>query len=112
MSRYALAACAAGVFLIATPGFGMQYTILVLPLMLATGRLLLATLYGVCAGLMLLFTYWQQWGGGLPIDTYALAGPRAPGPLFGLLAWAILTGFVFTELREASSDVMETRIAD
>jgi hypothetical protein len=99
VNRYTLCACSAALFLILTPGFGYQYMILAVPLLFATGRLLPATLFGLFGGLVLFFTYWQNWHGGLPIDSYTLIGPAAPGPLYGLLAWATLIVFVYTELR-------------
>lgn len=103
IDRYTLAACAGCLFLIFTPGFGLQYTIFVLPLMLATGRWLIATIYGLLSGLLLFFTYWQMWTRNFPMDTHALIGPTTPGPLYGILAWATLIVFVFTQLRDPVS---------
>jgi hypothetical protein len=99
IDRYTLAACTACLFLILAPGFGYQYMILALPLMFSTGRLLPATLFGLLSGLSLLITFWQNWQGGLPIDSFTLIGRVGPGPLYGLLAWATLIVFVFTQLR-------------
>ncbi len=99
LNRYTLAACTLCLFMILTPGFGLQYTIIPLPLLYATGRRLAATLYGILSGILLFFTYWQLWFGSWPIDADSDIGPVAPGPLFALLAWATLVVFVFTELR-------------
>src|SRR5581483_694239 len=57
-NAYTLAAGAGALFMILTPGFGLQYLILLVPLMLATGRLSAANFYSAFAGLFLLFAYW------------------------------------------------------
>ena len=79
---YALACCTLCLFLILTPGWGMQYLIIPLPLLYATGRFLPATLYSLLAGVLCLFTAWQNWLGSWPIDSDTIIGPVAPGPLF------------------------------
>jgi hypothetical protein len=96
---YSLAAVTAALFMILTPGFGLQYTILAVPFLLASGRLLAANLYSLLTGLFLLFNYLANWNGQFPIDSWGPAS-RAPGPIFGLLAWATLIVFFYHEIRE------------
>lgn len=96
--RYSAAAVAAALFLVLTSGFGYQYTVFVGPLLLAV-RPLCGAMYGLLSGMYLLTNYWLGWFGGFPIDTTLAPDPVAPGPLFGLLAWATLVVFVYGELR-------------
>jgi hypothetical protein len=98
LSRYTSAACALCLFMILTPGWGLQYMILPLPLLYATGRIMTATVYSFVGGILCLFTAWQNWLGSWPIDSDAIIGPVAPGPLYALLAWATLIVFVYGEL--------------
>lgn len=104
MSATEASACAAATFLILTPGFGLQYLAFATPLLFAV-RLPHAVVYGFTAGLFALFNYWLNWPGGFPIDSTGIATPpRAPGPQFGLLAWAVLIAFVFRQLRSSKSE--------
>jgi hypothetical protein len=98
IDRYDVAACALCLFLIIAPAFAIHYLVIPLPLMFATRRLLPATMYGLLAGILCFFTAWQNWLGSWPIESDTLIGPVAPGPLFGLLAWATLVYFTFTQL--------------
>jgi hypothetical protein len=99
MTATTASAGAAALFLILTPGFGLQYLAFAAPLLFAT-TLTHATIYGLTAGAFALFNYWLNWSGGFPIDSTGIATPpRAPGPQFGLLAWATLIAFVFTRFR-------------
>ena len=83
---------AIGTFLLLTPGFGVQYTILVLPLFFAhdLGR---AALYGTLAGLFIGISYIDFWNGQTPWVSL-FAGPYPPpAPAFGIAAWcALLAG--------------------
>lgn len=119
---YQLGALGWCVFLIFTPGWGLQYTVYVVPLMMAVslGR---GTLYGLVAGLYLLAAYaggwhpgWQDmvprrdsvaaivgpmafnaraWHGTLPLQSvYDGAYHVNPLPVpLAFLAWGILVGF-------------------
>ena len=106
---YTLAAAALALFLILTPGFGIQYTLLVLPLLYATGRMLAATIYSLLTGAFLFFSYFANWKGGLPIDTWSNFGVGSSGPLYGLLAWATLIVFVYDELRHPRQTDLNAR---
>ena len=89
----------ARLFLILAPGFSIQYTLMVLPLLYATGRMFIATIYSLLTGIFLWFAYFPYWKGGFPIDTWSLSGVGSQGVIFGLLAWAMLIVFVYHELR-------------
>ena len=84
---YEVAAVTLAIFLVFTPGFGVQYTVLVLPLLFAA-RPRLANVYGLLAGLFLLVVYWAQWPGRWPPDSQFKGMFPWPSPLWGLAAWA------------------------
>jgi hypothetical protein len=89
-NRYELAAVAFAIFLFFTPGFGVQYTVMALPLMFAV-RPGLASLYGLLSGLFLFVVYWAYWTGhGLVVSQFERHGFPAPSGLWGLVAWASL----------------------
>jgi len=85
---------AIGTFLLLTPGFGVQYTIMVLPLFFAQ-RLGRAVVYGTLAGLFIGIIYVDFWDGKVPWVSL-FGGPYpAPSPAFGIAAWcALLAGLV------------------
>jgi len=99
LDRYSLAACTLCLFLIIAPGFGIHYLVIPLPLLFVRKRLVAASMYGLLAGILCFLTAWQNWYGSWPIEADTIIGPVAPGPLFGLLAWATLIVFAFGELR-------------
>lgn len=94
--QYQLGAAAWALFLVLTPGYGVQFSVSVLPLLFAAnvGR---ATAYSVLAGAMLFFIY----GANMPL-ALPLHGPVQYWPwpklavLFGILAWAVLAGYLVT----------------
>lgn len=80
-------------FLVLAPGFGFQYTVYAVPLLLAVD-LRRGIMYGLAAGSYVLTAYAGSWDGSLPIETVFSGRPNGlPVPL-GLIAWAILVGFV------------------
>lgn len=89
-NAYQLGTLAYAFMLVLAPGFGVQYTVILVPLMLAVsiGK---SWRYGACAGLYLLFVYAafiqpKIW----PLYSSFYAPFPMPGPLFGLIAWWIL----------------------
>ena len=107
IDRYRIGAITLALFLILTPGFGIQYTVCVLPLLSAVsfGR---TALYSFLAGMMLLMSYWLMWqGGGLPLETFGGGSPQGPGPAWGLLTWAVLIHFVWSTIGSSTKHPME-----
>jgi hypothetical protein len=95
---YQLGAMAWAAFLLLTPGFGLQYAVFVVPLMLAAD-LRRGAVYGLVAGLYLLATYAGKWDGRLPLESLFAGGlPNPLPPPIGLVAWALLAGFVAATL--------------
>ncbi len=90
---YATAAVTLSVFLFFTPGFGVQYTVIVLPLLFAVWPGM-ANAYGFVAGLFLAVIYWAHWPAHHwpPNSQFAGMFPR-PSRVYGLAAWALLGYF-------------------
>jgi hypothetical protein len=96
-NRYDVAAITLALFLVFAPGFGVQYTVILLPLLFAV-RNRLAALYGLCAGLFLLSAYIVFWDGGFPVSSlFSPDLPPAVGTM-GLLPWGILVYYVVRTL--------------
>lgn len=77
-------------FLIFAPGFGYQYLVVVVPLLLAVS-ISRSWAYGLLGGAFLLLMYWAYLESyQIPLlTTFPGAGP-APGATLGLLAWGVL----------------------
>ncbi|HEX8915468.1 MAG TPA: glycosyltransferase 87 family protein, partial [Humisphaera sp.] len=88
-----LFAVAAALFLILAPGFGIQYTVTVLPVMFAS-RPRWAAAYGLVAGAFALLLYAHHWTGTWPAYSQFRGRMPAPIPYVGLAAWALLVGYV------------------
>jgi hypothetical protein len=91
--RYEVAAVTLAIFLFFASGFGVQYTVMVLPLMFAA-RPRMANLYGLLAGLFLLVVYWGHWTGRWPPDSQFHGYFPWPSPLWGLAAWGALGAYL------------------
>jgi hypothetical protein len=93
---YTLGALAWALFLVLTPGFGYQYTVYAVPLLMAVS-IRFGWTYGLVAGLFVLSAYagcWTNWR--LPLES-RFDGTRRPNPFpvpLGLVAWAMLIAFV------------------
>lgn len=92
-----VAALTLALFLIATPGFAVQYTIFAGPLLFAVS-LRWGALYGLTAGSFCAFTYYVFLEPGLPV--YALFRSVIPMPVarVGLVAWGVLIAFCASRL--------------
>ncbi|HEV2687495.1 MAG TPA: glycosyltransferase family 87 protein [Bryobacteraceae bacterium] len=99
-SRYELAAVTFAIFLILTPGFGVQYTIMIGPLLFAI-RPKLAIAYAWLAGVFLFCTYFVFWDGYFPIYANYHTLLSAPVAAIGILVWALVVAFLITELLKA-----------
>jgi hypothetical protein len=96
---YELGALAWALFLVLTPGYGVQYSVCVLPL-LFVADLKRAVIYSLTAGLMLLAVYTKQMHLTLPLQADVQYYPFPPvGVLFGVLAWGTLVRFTVTTVR-------------
>ena len=78
-------------FLVLAPGFGVQYTTILVPL-LAVVSFRLAWLYAAFAGIFIGLVYFMALKHpGLPLLTIFPQGPLLmPGPIFGVVAWLVL----------------------
>jgi hypothetical protein len=92
-SGYELGAIVLGLFLVLTPGFGIQHVVIVTPLMMAVSMRWAAG-YGLIGGVFALLSYVQFYHGGLPLrsESDMLVGP--PATVVGFAAWLVLVGFV------------------
>jgi Dolichyl-phosphate-mannose-protein mannosyltransferase len=91
-SPYELGFLCLAFFLIVTPGFGVQYLVGVLPLMLAV-TISRGWVYSALGGIYLLIAYLMTLSSNhIPFSSY-FPGPviPMPAPLFGFLAWWVLT---------------------
>jgi hypothetical protein len=94
--QYQLGAATWAIFLVLTPGYGVQFSVSVLPLLFAAnvGR---AVAYSVLAGAMLFFIYGANMTFVLPLHGGVQYWPwPKPAVLFGILAWAVLVGHLVT----------------
>lgn len=90
---YELGALVLALFLVLTPGFGLQYLALVAPLLLAA-NLLTGSIYGLLAGAFLAAAYASVWTGGVPLYSF-FDGPIARGPaVIGVIVWVFLVWVV------------------
>ena len=100
--RHAWDACELGaltlsIFLLLTPGFGLQYMGIVAPLLLAV-HLTTGTVYGLIAGAFLAVAYASAWTGTVPLYSF-FDGPFArSAAVIGLVAWLELGTFTIRTL--------------
>lgn len=94
---YDVATVTLAVFLIFAPGFGVQYTVVLVPLLFAA-RVGVAVLYGALAGLFLLASYYMFWDGGFPISSLFHQAFGTPLGILGLMAWSVLIYYLINTL--------------
>ena len=100
VDRYTTCAASAAIFLILAPGFGMQYSVFPIPLLMVAAPFF-GLLYGTIAGVGLFFMYWLEWSGTLPLgSTIGSPDDAAPAVQFGLLGWGTLIAFVWKIFRD------------
>jgi hypothetical protein len=97
-TRYEIAAATFAIFLVLTPGFGVQYLAMIAPLLFAI-RPRIAVLYATAAGAFAFALYFTH----LQPHTFPLQSVLGQFPLaesmLGLVAWAILAAFLVITFR-------------
>jgi hypothetical protein len=88
---YQLGAIAFILLLVFAPGFGPQYTVIIVPLLLSLS-IARSWVYGILAGAYLFLAYWTLLAAlQIPLMSwFPLTGPTLPGAPIGLLAWWVL----------------------
>jgi hypothetical protein len=81
-------------FLVLAPGFGLQYTIWIVPFLFAVAPLRTAVGYSLVGGIFLALTYIHFWRGELPALSWFTDVYPDGAALFGFWAWAILAGYL------------------
>jgi len=99
-SGYDLGALAWALFLVLTPGYGVQYSVCVLPLLFAAD-VKRAVVYSLCAGAMLFLMYTARLAYVIPLYAEVENNPFPPAAaLLGVLAWCVLVAFIWETLRK------------
>lgn len=95
-NAYEVAVMGLAIFLLLTPVFGVQYMVVILPVLYAA-NLRVGLVYGLSSGIFMAISYAAFWTGTLPVYShfYGEIG-RLPmqGAWFGLVAWVLLLGYV------------------
>jgi hypothetical protein len=99
-STYDRAALGLTIFLILTPGFGVQYTAILGPVLLAASQRWGAA-WAVVAGLFLLVVYATFLTGEFPLYSYFDSPFRPPAAVVGFAAWAVLAAFAWATVRRS-----------
>jgi len=86
-------------FLVLAPGFGIQYTVWVLPLLFVVAPLGTSVAYSLTCGTFLLLTYIHFWEGKLPVMSWFTDVYPPGAAIFGFWAWLILGGYLIRTLR-------------
>ena len=95
---YELGALAWALFLVLTPGFGVQYSVSVLPLLFVVD-VKRGTLYSLGAGMMLFFIYTFRMQPVLPLHALVQYFPcPIVAVLCGILGWSVLVSFLAQNL--------------
>ncbi len=105
---YRVAAVIYALFLVLAPGFGVQYLVLIAPLLYIAGSRRLAQIYGLAAGAFQLAAYYYFWDGEFPISS--LFNRAFPNELavFGLAPWVVLVYFLLAVAPKPTADARYT----
>lgn len=101
-SAIELGAIVYSLFLVLTPGFGVQYVVYPLPLLFAAD-VAWATAYGATAGLTIFIAYYATWTGTHPYFSNFYPGFPIAAKVFGHVPWLILLGATYKLLARRSS---------
>ena len=96
-SAYRVSFLCLATFLVLAPGFGVQYTVYVVPVLFAIS-LPQAMAYSIASGLFILSVYFNFALPGYPFRSQFTSWYPLPTSLFGLLAWAVLIVIVLRDL--------------
>jgi Glycosyltransferase family 87 len=110
-NRHDLAAVTFAIFLIFAPGFGVQYLVILLPLLFAA-RPRLATVFGLLAGVFLLAAYAIFWDGGFPLSSLF---NRTFPPILGYIGapvWCVLVYYLTIVLTDGKKSKRNPKTAD
>jgi hypothetical protein len=101
---YHVGAMAWALFLVLTPGYGVQYAVCVLPLLFAAD-FKRAALYSALAGVMVVLVYTARMPFIFPLHGYVQYGPFPMLAIAsGVLAWGVLVGYLVTTLKKLATD--------
>lgn len=103
-SVYERAALGLSAFLVFAPGFGVQYTTILGPVLVAVS-LTWGLRWAVLSGLFIGSVYVTFWTGGFPLHSQMYGTFRGPSALIGMAAWGMLVAFLVTTLRPPKSGV-------
>lgn len=92
------AAIGAALFLVLTPGFGVQYTMLVAPL-LCMVDLPEGIWWNCTAGVFIGAVYWSAHVSWLPLQSSTVRRFPLSATILGLLSWTILVHFIWMHIR-------------
>ena len=98
LDLYEVYALSYACFLILAPGFSVQYTVFLCPVLFAV-NLRWGTYYSLLAGLFIGLVYLSWWNGTIPAESIFRAQFPMPAPFFGVIAWAFTVGIVWRILR-------------
>jgi hypothetical protein len=94
-----LIAASLAIFLFLTPGFGVQYTVYVIPSLFAVS-LSVGWAYATLAGIFIGLVYWTFMRPGFPFYSNFDTVFPMPAPLVGLFAWVLLGQWIVRSVRE------------
>ena len=101
---YEVAAGAYAIFLVFASGFGVQYLVIVAPLLCAVS-LWWSAAHSICAGLFLIIVYAQAREEGYPFASLLLGYFSRGAALIGLAAWLTLAAFLVSLIRGRSNTI-------
>lgn len=103
-SLYELTSIVFALFLILTPGFGVQYTVMLAPVLFACS-IRRGWVYSLLAGLFIGVVYAYFRRPGFPLNSHFTLLFPMPAPLFGILAWGYLIQCAASLLRKPPQPV-------
>ena len=100
-NRYELCCLCLAIFLILAPGFGVQYTVIILPLFFAVS-IRWASIYSLLAGVFLFIIYFHFWTGDRTLYSFFIGEFPRSSHLVGLATWGTLIAWAGVNLWQVS----------